>query len=455
MSVNIKGLTSKSGAMAVYTYLDTDLRTINSDSPPHIISMILAVGLKDKLKELVSECEAVEPAVDGLLSYKTDEYIEFVNKYIMNRRDTMDSVKRKTVSGMIILDVNLINSSNIAEISRDHNTNELKSMNTESNRILLDTYRAEAISEYVYGRNLRNEFSGVLRTDMTLDERRIIEEVVTTELLYKDIADKRRADSAVKIDGDTTDTNTEDEYIPPLFSSETDGGLTNPRGSEYAATSPGLVSYFNDVTIESKVKYERIKETICNSTGMTPESFDQWLSEMGETMHTELRKNGGEKYKYIHDFLDSKWRMESFRRHFVRSKNYSPGIVVYASDFLVTFKNLEEEEYKKAMRISYDSSGNTTKKGEGMNILNQLSKREFKTSDSYNIGDMSATKFPVQKSLISDLLVPTMGEKLSVLRPNKSEPRLPKESSNTPPTSRIPISNISSAILDSIISEDI
>ena len=110
-----------------------------------------------------------------------------------------------------------------------------------------------------------------------------------------------------------------------------------------------VVNTLNDMSVESRYRYEGYKELVCNDFGITPESFDEWyraiLDENTDRLITEGIKNKTDLYK-VSD-LQKKYK------HLLRKVDgWKKGDIVYKSEFNAKVSELDAEELKRAEKTA-------------------------------------------------------------------------------------------------------
>ncbi len=108
----------------------------------------------------------------------------------------------------------------------------------------------------------------------------------------------------------------------------------------------GLLNTFNDMNIDTKYAYEGYKEGICNDFGVTPESFDEFMSAVFKENDDRLSTDGinirTDMYKGIKDFHKK-------HAHLLKKVDgWKRGDIVYVSEFNKTLREKEEAELRNS-----------------------------------------------------------------------------------------------------------
>lgn len=108
----------------------------------------------------------------------------------------------------------------------------------------------------------------------------------------------------------------------------------------------GLLNTFNDMSIDTKYAYEGYKEGICNDFGITPESFDEFMSAVFKENEAKLSTDGitirTDMYKGIKDFHKK-------HAHLLKKVDgWKRGDIVYVSEFNKALREKEEAELRNS-----------------------------------------------------------------------------------------------------------
>lgn len=105
----------------------------------------------------------------------------------------------------------------------------------------------------------------------------------------------------------------------------------------------GLVNTFNSMSIDSRYAYEGYKEGVCNDFGITPESFDEFMSHVIEDNNVKLQTEGINIRTDLYKISD----IHKKNAHYLKKvPNWTRGDIVYKSEFNEKLREKEAEELR-------------------------------------------------------------------------------------------------------------
>ena len=110
-----------------------------------------------------------------------------------------------------------------------------------------------------------------------------------------------------------------------------------------------LVNTLNDMSVESRYRYEGYKEIMCNDFGITPDSFDQWYAAILEENTERLMTTGIENKTDLYKVSDLQKKYSYLLK---RVDNWKKGDIVYKSEFNAKVAELDAAELERAEKTA-------------------------------------------------------------------------------------------------------
>ena len=264
-----------------------------------------------KKREVVDKYKLTKVELDALSGVNTEDELESFVKELIEYRDDKNRVDN-LLKGVNVFD----NAKDPLEIRPDE-LDKIMSYKTNSEQqaevgVAVGSARKIMISEemkiYIKNRNRRNS-DGSLDDFVSSDELREIEREAEKKLTQK----QREA------------------------------------GVRDADKLSDVLNTLNDMSVESRYRYEGYKEGVCNDFGITPESFDAWYAAVLEDNTERLTTEGINNRTELYKIADLQKKHKGLLK---KVEGWKPGDVVYKSEFNARIAEIDAEELRKAEKTA-------------------------------------------------------------------------------------------------------
>ena len=152
----------------------------------------------------------------------------------------------------------------------------------------------------------------------------------------------------------------------------------------------GLVNTLNEMSVESRYRFEGYKEGVCNDFGITPESFDVWFKAICDDNLKKLDTTGVVGRTDLYDVKDF---MKKHKHLLVVADGWKPGDILYVSEFNKKIREIDEEEMRESEKHATP---------EGKKLYSEMVKDTFRSPDkALKLSDLTGVSSDVTQKFLS------------------------------------------------------